>query len=56
MRGAGRRVAEAATDTAQIYGNEEEVGKGIKESGLERKDVWITTKWYVRSGVAERGS
>ncbi|ODN75575.1 hypothetical protein L202_06702 [Cryptococcus amylolentus CBS 6039] len=35
-------------DTAQIYGNETEVGQAIKESGLSRKDIWVTTKW---SGV-----
>lgn len=28
-----------------MYGNEKEVGQGIKESGLGRKDIWITTKW-----------
>ncbi|WWC85463.1 uncharacterized protein L201_000326 [Kwoniella dendrophila CBS 6074] len=32
-------------DTAQVYRNEEEVGQAFKESGLSRKDVWITTKW-----------
>ena len=31
-------------DTAQAYGNEEGVGKGIKESGLKREDIYITTK------------
>lgn len=35
------------TDTAQVYGNETEVGQGIRESGLDRKDIWLTTKWYV---------
>ena len=28
-----------------MYRNETEVGKGIKQSGLARKDIWITTKW-----------
>lgn len=37
-----------AVDTAQSYKNEVEAGKGFKESGLSRKDVFITTKW---SGV-----
>lgn len=32
-------------DTAQTYRNEEEVGQAIKESGLSRKELWITTKW-----------
>ena len=31
-------------DTAQMYGNEIEVGKAIKESNINRKDIFITTK------------
>ncbi|CAN5610314.1 aldo/keto reductase [soil metagenome] len=31
-------------DTAQMYGNEREVGEGIRASGLERGDVFITSK------------
>ncbi len=31
-------------DTASLYGNEKGVGKAIGESGLDRKDVLITTK------------
>lgn len=31
-------------DTASIYGNERGVGTAIKESGLEREDVFLTTK------------
>lgn len=31
-------------DTAAAYGNEAEVGAGIKASGVPRKDIWITTK------------
>jgi diketogulonate reductase-like aldo/keto reductase len=33
-------------DTAQAYGNEHGVGKAIRESGLTRDDVFITTKFY----------
>jgi 2,5-diketo-D-gluconate reductase A len=33
-------------DTAQAYGNEESVGKGLRESGVSREDVFITTKFY----------
>ncbi|KIR62580.1 oxidoreductase [Cryptococcus bacillisporus CA1873] len=40
-------------DTAQIYHNEEEVGQAIKESGLSRNELWVTTKW---SGVEEKGA
>jgi diketogulonate reductase-like aldo/keto reductase len=39
-------------DTAQVYYNEEEVGQAIKESGLARKEIWVTTKW---SGVDGKG-
>ena len=31
-------------DTAQLYGNEESVGKGIKESCISREELFITTK------------
>lgn len=31
-------------DTAALYGNEIEVGEGIRRSGLERDDVFVTTK------------
>lgn len=31
-------------DTAQAYGNEIGVGRGIKESGINREDIYVTTK------------
>lgn len=31
-------------DTAEAYGNEKEVGNGIKASGIDRKKLFITTK------------
>jgi len=31
-------------DTAQVYGNEKEVGEGIRNSGVSRDEVFITTK------------
>ena len=34
-------------DTAQAYHNEEEVGQAIKESGLKREEVFITTKIWI---------
>ncbi|MCL2650137.1 MAG: aldo/keto reductase [Candidatus Azobacteroides sp.] len=34
-------------DTATIYGNEEAVGKGIKASGIDRKELFISTKLWV---------
>lgn len=33
-------------DTASIYGNEEEVGQGIRESGVPRGEIFVTTKLY----------
>jgi 2,5-diketo-D-gluconate reductase A len=31
-------------DTAEMYGNEREVGEAIRESGLDRADVFVTSK------------
>jgi 2,5-diketo-D-gluconate reductase A len=42
-------------DTAQMYGNEREVGEGIRASGLDRADVFVTSKLsnsYHRPGEA----
>jgi 2,5-diketo-D-gluconate reductase A len=36
-------------DTAQAYGNEESVGQGLRESGVPRESVFITTKFYPRN-------
>ncbi len=33
-------------DTAQAYGNEDSVGRGLRESGVPRDEVYITTKFY----------
>src|SRR5487761_1163933 len=33
-------------DTAQAYGNEESVGKALRDSGVPRDQVFITTKFY----------
>lgn len=42
-------------DTAQAYGNEESVGQGLRESGVPREQVFITTKFNPswRDPVAE---
>lgn len=45
-------------DTAHAYGNEREVGEGIKASGVPRSEIWLTTKldnpWHkhVAEGLA----
>jgi diketogulonate reductase-like aldo/keto reductase len=31
-------------DTASAYGNEESVGKAVRDSGIDRKEIFITTK------------
>jgi 2,5-diketo-D-gluconate reductase A len=33
-------------DTAQAYGNEESVGKALRDSGVPREDVFVATKFY----------
>ena len=33
-------------DTAAVYGNEVSVGKAIKDSGIARKDIFVTTKLW----------
>ncbi len=41
-------------DTATAYGNEAGVGRGIKESGIKREDLFITTKvWNSDQGYNE---
>lgn len=39
-------------DTAEDYENEREVGKAIRESGIPREEIWVTTKlnnpWHKR--------
>lgn len=42
-------------DTAQAYGNESSVGQALRESGIARENVFVTTKFYParRDPVAE---
>ncbi len=35
-------------DTAQAYGNEESVGAGLRESGVPREEIFVTTKFFPR--------
>lgn len=41
-------------DTAQAYRNEENVGKAIQNSGIDRKDLFVTTKVWVTNGGYEK--
>ena len=40
------RAGYKSIDCAQIYGNESEVGEGIKKSGVSRKDFFLTSKLW----------
>lgn len=40
------RVGYRHVDTARIYGNEADVGQAVRESGLPRSDVFVTTKLW----------
>jgi len=40
-------------DTAASYMNEEAVGRGIKQSGIAREDLFITTKLWIQSNGYE---
>lgn len=33
-------------DTASFYGNEREVGEGIRKAGIPRAEIFVTTKLY----------
>ncbi|CAK9020844.1 unnamed protein product [Durusdinium trenchii] len=36
-------------DTAQIYGNHEDIAEAIRQSGVKREELWITSKVRVQS-------
>src|SRR5215203_3841677 len=40
-------------DTAQAYGNEQSVGRALRDSGVPREEVFITTKFYPAREDAE---
>lgn len=41
-------------DTATVYGNEEFVGGGIKKSGINRKELFVTSKLWVDDSGYEK--
>ncbi len=41
-------------DTAQVYGNEAEVGQAASESGIDRKALFITTKLWTTNFTSDR--
>lgn len=50
----GLELGYRAIDTAQIYGNEAEVGQAIAESGISRGDLFLTTKIWVDNYAREK--
>jgi 2,5-diketo-D-gluconate reductase B len=47
-------VGYRAVDTAQIYGHEAEVGQAIELSGINRHDLFLTTKIWTENYSAEK--
>ena len=47
-------VGYRAIDTAQIYGNEAEIGQAIADSGVPRGDLFLTTKIWIDNLSKER--
>jgi diketogulonate reductase-like aldo/keto reductase len=41
-------------DTAQAYGNEVSVGRALRDSGVPRREVFITTKFYPQRKFSRR--
>ncbi|MFF4248070.1 aldo/keto reductase [Streptomyces sp. NPDC001822] len=41
-------------DTAAAYGNEEAVGRAIRDSGIPRRDLFVTTKLWVSDAGEDR--
>lgn len=47
-------VGYRAIDTAQIYGNEADVGQAIAESGVKRDELFVTTKIWTANYAADK--
>lgn len=47
-------VGYRSIDTAQAYNNEKEVGEAIKESGLSKNEVFVTSKIWITNAGEER--
>nr|WP_314579302.1 2,5-didehydrogluconate reductase DkgB [uncultured Pseudomonas sp.] len=50
----GLELGYRVVDTAQIYGNEAEVGQAITQSGVPREDLFITTKIWTDHYAADK--
>ena len=51
---AALRMGYRHVDTAQMYGNEREVGEGLRASGVPREDVFVTTKVLAQQAARRR--
>lgn len=49
-------VGYRSIDTAQAYYNEEGVGQGIKNSGVSRSDIFVTTKVWVSNAGEQKAA
>jgi 2,5-diketo-D-gluconate reductase B len=48
------RIGYRHIDTAQMYGNEREVGEGLRASGMPREQIFVTTKvWHDRQKAGD---
>jgi 2,5-diketo-D-gluconate reductase B len=50
----GLSVGYRHIDTAQMYGNEAEVGRGMEDSGVDREEIFLTTKVWPSDFAHER--
>ena len=48
------QVGYRSIDTAQVYRNEEGVGRAIRKSGIPRSDFFVTTKVWISNAGYER--
>lgn len=50
----GLELGYRAVDTAQIYGNEAEVGQAIADSGVARDEIFLTTKIWTANYAGDK--
>ncbi|SPC15396.1 2,5-didehydrogluconate reductase DkgB [Cupriavidus taiwanensis] len=50
----GLELGYRAIDTAQIYGNEAEIGEAVAASGVRRDELFLTTKIWVDNYAADK--
>ncbi|KPI30277.1 2,5-didehydrogluconate reductase [Actinobacteria bacterium OK074] len=43
-------------DTAAAYGNEEAVGRAVRNSGIPREELFVTTKLWIQDAPAEKNT